>query len=126
MSAALGNQDTCKESRRVFDSIPGRDLIYWTSTICGYGTHGLAKDAKLLFIEMVESGVGPDGITFIGLLTGFSHKGMANRWDGVARMRLLMKQQKISKPPRCSSIEAGGQVHTFLAFERSHTRCDEI
>ncbi|WOK91749.1 pentatricopeptide repeat-containing protein ELI1, chloroplastic-like [Canna indica] len=229
LGAALVNMyarcGSIEESRRVFDSMPERDLICWTSIICGYGMHGQAKDAELLFIEMVESGVRPDGITFIGLLTGFSHKGMvqkgqeyfskmvqqykikptlehlscmvdmlgragrldeaeefirnmdtepdagvwggllnackihgnvdiaervvarllmvdpsnagwyvlmsniyasANRWDGVARMRLLMKQQKIAKPPGWSSIEAGGQVHTFLAFEKSHPRSDEI
>lgn len=57
-----------KESRRVFDGIPERDLISWTAIICGYGMHRLAEDPELLFSQMVDSGVRPDGVTFMGLL----------------------------------------------------------
>lgn len=50
----------------------------------------------------------------------------ARCWDGVARMRLLMKKNRISKLPGWSSIEIGGQMHTFLAFDKSHPRSNEI
>ncbi|XP_074566374.1 pentatricopeptide repeat-containing protein ELI1, chloroplastic-like [Curcuma longa] len=50
----------------------------------------------------------------------------AKQWDGVARMRLLMRERKISKPPGWSSIEAVGQTHTFFAFDKSHPSSDEI
>lgn len=229
LGAALINMyarcGSIEESRRVFDEMPRRDLISWTAIICGYGMHGLANDAESLFNQMMEPGFTPDSITFVGLLSGFSHKGMvhkgqiyfkkmteeycikptlehcscmvdmlgragrldeaeefirkmllepdpgvwggllnackihgnvdmgervveqvlridpcnagwyvlmsniyatAKRWDGVAKMRLLMKERKISKSPGWSSIEIGGQRHSFLAFDQSHPRSNDI
>ncbi|XP_072954607.1 pentatricopeptide repeat-containing protein ELI1, chloroplastic-like [Typha angustifolia] len=214
-----------KESREIFDAMPKADTISWTAIICGYGMHGLAEDAESLFIQMVESGLSPDSVTFIGVLSGFSHKRMVDKghqyfqkmtdeyhikptlehyscmvdmlgragrlneaeefvgkmdmepdaglwggllnackiymnvemgervlekvlridpgnagwyvlmsniyatsrcWDGVARMRLLMKGRKVQKHPGCSSIEIGGQIHTFLVFDKSHPKSDHI
>lgn len=37
--------------------------------------HGLAKDAEVLF----HAGVKPDGVAFVGLLTGCSRKGMVEK-----------------------------------------------
>ena len=75
LGAALINMyarcGSIKESRRVFDRIPERDLISWTAIICGYGMHRLAEDAELLFRS--------DGVTFMGLLMGFSHKGLVQK-----------------------------------------------
>lgn len=229
LGAALINMyarcGSIEESERVFNEMPRRDLISWTTIICGYGMHGLAEDAECLFNQMVDSGIRPDSITFVGILSGFSHKGMvhkgqkyfkkmtkeyyikptmehfscmvdmlgrsgrlseaeefirtmgmepnagvwggllnackihgnvemgervveevlkidptnvgwyvlmsniyatARHWDGVVKMRLLMKERKVSKPPGWSSIDIGGQRHTFLVFDQSHPRSDEI
>ncbi|KAH7675225.1 TPR-like protein [Dioscorea alata] len=214
-----------EESRRIFNEMPRRDLISWTAIICGYGMHGLAEDAELLFNQMVQCGVMPDSITFVGVLSGFSHKGMVNKgreyfkkmteeyyikptlehyscmvdmlgragrleeaeafirtmlvdpdagvwggllnackiygnvelgervveeilrldprnagwyvlmsniyataglWNGVAKMRLLMKERKVSKYPGWSSIEIDGHRHVFLVFDRSHPKSEEI
>ncbi|CAL9096932.1 unnamed protein product [Musa acuminata var. zebrina] len=75
LGAALINMyarcGSIKESRRVFDGIPERDLISWTAIICGYGMHRLAEDAELLFTS--------DGVTFMGLLMGFSHRGLVQK-----------------------------------------------
>lgn len=229
LSAALINMyarcGCIEESQKVFDVMPERDLISWTAIICGYGMHGLAQDAESLFNQMVKSGIRPDSITFVGILSGFSHKGMvfegekyykkmteeyyikptlehyscmvdmlgragrleeaekfirtmriepdagvwggllnackiygnvemgervveeilridpsnggwyvlmsniyasARHWDGVAKIRLLMRGRKVLKSPGWSSIELGGQIHKFLVFDRSHPRSEEI
>ncbi|XP_073009860.1 pentatricopeptide repeat-containing protein ELI1, chloroplastic-like [Typha latifolia] len=227
-SALISMYSRCgsiKESREIFDAMPKADTISWTAIICGYGMHGLAEDAESLFIQMVESGLSPDSVTFIGVLSGFSHKRMVDKghlyfqkmtdeyhikptlehyscmvdmlgragrlneaeefvgkmdmepdaglwggllnackiymnvemgervlekvlridpgnagwyvlmsniyatsrcWDGVARMRLLMKGRKVQKHPGCSSIEIGGQIHTFLVFDKSHPKSEHI
>ncbi|KAG6471050.1 hypothetical protein ZIOFF_072143 [Zingiber officinale] len=67
------------DARRMLDGMPERNLICWTAIIFGYGMHGLAKDAEVLFNEMVACGVKPDGVAFVGLLTGFSHKTMVEK-----------------------------------------------
>ncbi|KAF8398065.1 hypothetical protein HHK36_016992 [Tetracentron sinense] len=221
MYARCGSID---ESRQVFDRMPQRDLICWTSIISGYGMHGLANVAESLFLHMVGSGIRPDAVTFIGVLSGFSHGGMidkgwhyfnkmseyhikpglqhyscmvdmlgragrlkdaeelvktmevepdsgiwggllnackiyknveigekvveellrldpsnagwyvlmsniyatAGKWDQVAKMRLMMRERKVAKPPGWSSIEVSGQIHSFLVFDRSHPRSKEI
>ncbi|XP_042449182.1 pentatricopeptide repeat-containing protein At2g42920, chloroplastic-like [Zingiber officinale] len=53
------------DARRTFDGMPERDLLCWTAIICGYGMHGLTKDAEVLFNEIVASGVKPDGVAFL-------------------------------------------------------------
>lgn len=50
----------------------------------------------------------------------------AGNWDGVARVRSLMKDSGIQKEPGCSSIEVGNNVHEFLAGDRGHPRSQEI
>lgn len=208
-----------EDSQKVFDKMSERDLISWTTLISGYGTHGLAKNAESLFTQMINSGIKPDGVAFVGILSGFSHCGMVDigqiyfnrmtevyrieptlehysclvdmlgragkldeaeevirtmsvapdsgilgsllnsckihlnvqvaervtehilsidpenagwyvlmsniyatdqNWNGVARMRVLMKERKLIKPPGWSSIEINGEIHSFLVFDRSH------
>ncbi|RVW95367.1 Pentatricopeptide repeat-containing protein [Vitis vinifera] len=50
----------------------------------------------------------------------------AGRWDGVARLRKLMKGGKITKAAGYSFIEEGGHIHKFIVEDRSHSRSDEI
>ncbi|KAL0912092.1 hypothetical protein M5K25_018040 [Dendrobium thyrsiflorum] len=229
LGAALINMyarsGSIQESRIVFNGLHKRDLICWTAIICGYGIHGLAKDAEMLFNQMVESGIEPDCISFVGILSGFSHKGMvdegqkyfkkmteeycivptlehcscmvdllgragrleeaerfikkmhikadagvwggllnackiytnvdmaerlveeilkidpsnggwyvlmsniyaaAKHWNGVAKMRRLMRERKVSKLPGWSSIEIAGGIHYFAAFDKCHPEIEQI
>ncbi|KAF3796128.1 Pentatricopeptide repeat-containing protein [Nymphaea thermarum] len=50
----------------------------------------------------------------------------AKQWDGVVRMRLMMKERGITKPPGWSSIEVSKRIHRFTVFDRSHPRSDAI
>ncbi|XP_020585606.1 pentatricopeptide repeat-containing protein At3g46790, chloroplastic-like [Phalaenopsis equestris] len=214
-----------KESKMVFNGMRERDLVCWTAIICGYGMHGLAEDAEMLFNQMVEAGVEPDSISFVGILSGFSHKGMvdegqkyfkkmtkdycivptlehcgcmvdllgragrleeaerfvktmrvkpdagvwggllnackiygnvdmgerltdeilkldpgnagwyvlmsniyaaARHWNGVAKMRRLMRERKVSKLPGWSSTEVGGAIHYFASFDKQHPMMELI
>ncbi|PIA48252.1 hypothetical protein AQUCO_01400676v1 [Aquilegia coerulea] len=57
----------------LFKGVPAKNLVTWTTMIMGYGMHGLSKEALELFNEMKESGIQPDSITFIALLSACSH-----------------------------------------------------
>ncbi|KAA8520776.1 hypothetical protein F0562_014952 [Nyssa sinensis] len=50
----------------------------------------------------------------------------AGQWDGVARLRRLMKGWQITKAAGYSFIEEGGQIHKFIVEDRSHPRYHEI
>ncbi|CAK9168568.1 unnamed protein product [Ilex paraguariensis] len=229
LGAALINMyarcGSINEAQRVFEQMPQRDLVTWTAIICGSGMHGLAHLAESLFLRMIGVGIRPDAVTFVGILAGFSHRGMvekgwqyfnkmsmeyhikpvlehyscivdmlgragrldeaeelvrkmvikpdcsiwggllnackihrnvemaeriveeilrlepinagwyvlmsniyatAGKWDQVAKMRHLVKERKLAKSPGWSSIEIGGQIHSFLVFDHSHPRSTEI
>jgi len=65
-----------KEGQLVFDSIKGRDLISWNSLIGGYGMHGLGENALRSFDAMITSGMKPDNISFVAILSACSHSGL--------------------------------------------------
>ncbi|WCJ22760.1 Pentatricopeptide repeat (PPR-like) superfamily protein [Euphorbia peplus] len=48
------------------------------------------------------------------------------QWDGVARMRKLMRDRCDHKIPGCSWIELAGVVHTFMSSDASHPRALEV
>lgn len=50
----------------------------------------------------------------------------AGRWDGVAKLRKLMKGSKITKAAGYSFIEGEGEIHKFIVEDASHARHDEI
>lgn len=69
-------------ARAVFDQISDRNIIVWNAIIRCYGTHGLAREALSMFRQLVESGLCPDGIVFLCLLSACSHAGMlAQGWN---------------------------------------------
>lgn len=61
---------------RVFDSITEADTVAWTSVIASCAYHGHASKALSFFKKMQASGVRPNGVTFIAILTACSHCGL--------------------------------------------------
>ncbi|CAI0416712.1 unnamed protein product [Linum tenue] len=56
-----------------------RSIISWTSVIVGLAMHGRGTEAVALFEEMVGSGVAPDGVVFIALLSACTHSGLVEQ-----------------------------------------------
>ncbi|XP_054823740.1 pentatricopeptide repeat-containing protein ELI1, chloroplastic [Prosopis cineraria] len=50
----------------------------------------------------------------------------AGNWDGVAKVRSLMKESGVEKEPGCSVIEVDNKVHEFLAGDLRHPKSKEI
>ena len=49
-----------------------------------------------------------------------------NRWNEAAKLRSLMQQRGVNKPPGQSWIELKSQVHTFFMGDRSHPQIMKI
>ncbi|KAG9441372.1 hypothetical protein H6P81_017226 [Aristolochia fimbriata] len=62
-----------------FSAISKPSLVTWTSMVCAYAFHGLAKEAIELFDEMLFEGVEPDRIAFLGVLSACSHAGLVDK-----------------------------------------------
>lgn len=72
---------------RVFNEMEDRNVISWTSIITGFAKHGYAKRALELFNQMLNSGVEPNEVTYIGVLSACSHAGLIDEgWSHFERM----------------------------------------
>eukprot|EP01018_Ginkgo_biloba_P018625 Gb_23678 [translate_table: standard] len=212
-------------ARHMFDKMPERNVFTWSAMIVGYGMNGYGKDALELFGQMLQTGMKPNDITFIGVLYACSHAGLVNegwqyfdctrrdygitpseehyacmvdllgraghlekarvfienmpvepgpsvwgallgacrihcntelgehvaerlfelqpentgfyvllsniyaaagRWDDVERVRAMMRDRGLKKPPGLSLIEVDNRIHAFIAGDESHPQSGKI
>ncbi|KAL2519888.1 Pentatricopeptide repeat-containing protein [Forsythia ovata] len=60
-----GKCGSIKDARKVFDDMPERNVVSWTSLIAGYSQNGLElEEAIKLYIQMLRAGPVPDQFTF--------------------------------------------------------------
>lgn len=80
-------------SYNVFTDMIYRDIITWNAMICGYSHHGLGKQALQVFQDMVSAEECPNYVTFIGVLSAYSHLGLVK--EGFYYLNHLMRNFKI-------------------------------
>ncbi|XP_039001183.1 pentatricopeptide repeat-containing protein At1g11290, chloroplastic-like [Hibiscus syriacus] len=65
-----------KQGRALFDEVPIKDLICWSSMINGYGLNGYGVEALETFSNMLDCGIKPNEIIFLSVLSVCSHHGL--------------------------------------------------
>ncbi|XP_006655610.1 pentatricopeptide repeat-containing protein At5g39680 [Oryza brachyantha] len=214
-----------EDARRVFLSMPYRDVVSWNSIITGYAHHGRAREAMEAFHDMLFAEEVPSYVTFIGVLSACAQLGLvdegfyylntmmkevgvnpgkehytcmvgllcragrldeaerfiesscistdvvawrsllnscqvyrnyglghrvaeqifrlkpkdvgtyvllsnmyakANRWDGVVKVRWLMRELGVRKEPGVSWIQVGSEVHVFTSEDNKHPYMEQI
>ncbi|KAJ4979132.1 hypothetical protein NE237_009912 [Protea cynaroides] len=87
---------TFKEARNL-------DVVSWSVMISSHAQHGCAKEALSFFEKMKNSGITPNHITYLGVLTACSHGGLVD--DGF-RYFESMKRDHVIIPnvKHCSCI----------------------
>ncbi|KAF8413275.1 hypothetical protein HHK36_001251 [Tetracentron sinense] len=84
----------CLEAaREVFDGLQCQDVVSWTSMISAYGMHGEGQDAMILFSKMQDSGLTPDHIAFVSVLSACSHGGLLE--EGRYYFKLMTEEYAI-------------------------------
>ncbi|XP_057467566.1 pentatricopeptide repeat-containing protein At1g08070, chloroplastic-like [Actinidia eriantha] len=73
MYAKCGNIDLARD---VFDKLPHKSVVTWTSIIGACASHGRGDDALKLFSKMIEEGIMPNSYTFTAVLTACRHAGL--------------------------------------------------
>lgn len=63
-------------AERVFSAAGTKSAVTYTNMILGYGQNGMGAKALSLFNEMQNSGLRPDAITFIAILSACSYAGL--------------------------------------------------
>ncbi|KAK6144634.1 hypothetical protein DH2020_021454 [Rehmannia glutinosa] len=72
MYAKCGRLD---DARNVFDALPNKNLVSWNAMITGYAQHGFGREALEIYDVMLNNGVKPNDVTFIGVLSSCGHVG---------------------------------------------------
>ncbi|KAL6185954.1 hypothetical protein ACLB2K_042076 [Fragaria x ananassa] len=65
-------------SDKVFRRIPNPSVIPYTSMIVAAAKYGLGKMSIQLFEEMIDRGIRPNDVTFVGVLHACSHSGLVD------------------------------------------------
>ncbi|KAK2973541.1 hypothetical protein RJ640_010596 [Escallonia rubra] len=90
-------------ARAVFDNMPRRDVISWTSIITGHAINGEGEEALVAFQQMSDERVMPNSITFIGLLSACNHAGLLD--DGRRLYGIMRKEYHIEpKIEHCGCV----------------------
>ncbi|KAM7274248.1 hypothetical protein ACFE04_028912 [Oxalis oulophora] len=82
------------DARGVFDQMKFRDVVSWTSMISAYGISGRGNDAVELFSKMRNSGLIPDSIAFVSILSACSHAGLLD--EGRYYFKLMTERYKLT------------------------------
>ncbi|MQM13356.1 hypothetical protein Taro_046277, partial [Colocasia esculenta] len=119
----LGRAGRLQEARELIQSMPMEpDGAVWGALLGACKIHHDIRTAELAFDRVVE--FEPMNVGYYVLLSNvYSDAGMLN---GVARIRVMMRQRGLRKEPGCSYMEHKGKVHMFLADDRSHLQTGDI
>ncbi|PKI58857.1 hypothetical protein CRG98_020756 [Punica granatum] len=77
-------------AQRVFCNMPVRDVVSWTSMICGYCNEGKVEEGLVLFEKMKLEGLEPNEFTWNAMIVGQARIGDR---DGVISMFTRMKNE---------------------------------
>uniref|UniRef100_A0A6V7QSY8 Uncharacterized protein n=1 Tax=Ananas comosus var. bracteatus TaxID=296719 RepID=A0A6V7QSY8_ANACO len=80
-------------AQKIFNEMPRRNVITWTSMITGLAMHGDGRSALALFDRMKVEGVEPNSVTFTGLLYACSHAGLVE--EGRLVFRSMAQEHNI-------------------------------
>ncbi|KAI3900109.1 hypothetical protein MKW98_001009 [Papaver atlanticum] len=71
-----GKCGAIEDAEEVFESSESRDIVSWNTMICGYSQNGDGEKSLETFSSMLNEGIQPNEITFIGVLSACSHVGL--------------------------------------------------
>eukprot|EP01018_Ginkgo_biloba_P001826 Gb_02379 [translate_table: standard] len=106
------------DARRVFDQMPERNVLSWTTMIAAYARHGLAEEALTLFHRMQRTGIQPDQFTFASVLPAYANLASLEQGkeihEEIIRSRfesdLFVANALVDMYAKCGSVENARNV----------------
>eukprot|EP01018_Ginkgo_biloba_P036876 Gb_04828 [translate_table: standard] len=98
------------------------DVVVWRTLLGACRIHGdmeIAKRAADNILRLEPQ----DAATYVLLSNMYAASG---KWDDAAKVRKMMKDQRVLKEPGCSWIEVQNRVHAFVMGDKSHPLTEEI
>ncbi|KDP42777.1 hypothetical protein JCGZ_00476 [Jatropha curcas] len=102
----------------IFTTSAEKNSVTYTTMILGYGQHGMGKRALTLFHSMKKSGIEPDAITFVAILSACSYAGFVD--EGLQIFESMKRDFKIQPTTQhyCCVADMLGRVGRVIeAFE---------
>ncbi|MQL95556.1 hypothetical protein Taro_028219 [Colocasia esculenta] len=119
----LGHSGRLGKAYDLIKEMPMRpDSGIWGSLLNACKIHRNVELGELALQKLIE--LEPDDAGNYVILSNIYSQ--AGNWEGVAKMRNVMKQKGLKKAVACSWIEIKNKVHTFLVGDTSHPQSDEI
>ncbi|KAL2553570.1 Pentatricopeptide repeat-containing protein [Forsythia ovata] len=85
------------ESQKIFHGLVEKSQVAWTAIISAHARHGDYESVMKWYEEMVKSGVKPDSITFLSILTACGRKGMVDM--GIEIFNAMVNDHSIEPYP---------------------------
>lgn len=98
------------------------DFVIWGSLLAACRIHKNVELAEISADKLFE--LDSSNCGYYVLLSNIYAD--AGRWEDVERMRLLMKDRGLVKPPGFSLVELKGKVHVFLVGDKDHPKREKI
>ncbi|CAJ1868272.1 unnamed protein product [Sphenostylis stenocarpa] len=119
----LGRAGYLEEAEQLILNMPMQpDNVIWKALL---GACKMHKNIEIgtRVAEVLMQLAPHDSGAYVALSNMYASSG---DWDGVAEVRLMMKDMDIRKDPGCSWIEIDGVIHEFLVEDHSHPRAKDI
>ncbi|CDY53175.1 BnaA06g40540D [Brassica napus] len=78
-----------EDAYKAFSSASSRDVVCWNSVISSYANHGEGQKALQMLERMMNEGIEPNYITFVGVLSACSHGGLVE--DGLEQFEVMLR-----------------------------------
>ncbi|XP_076951967.1 pentatricopeptide repeat-containing protein At5g43790 [Bidens hawaiensis] len=119
----LGRAGRANEAMEVVHTMPMKpNTVLWRSLLGAARTHGNLDIAEVALDQLVELEPETSG-NYVLLSNVYAH---LKKWEGVKRVRRLMKDHGVDKTPGTSILEIDGVYHEFLTADKTHPRSQEV
>lgn len=115
--------------RKIFDEMPEKDVVSWTSVVSGYAHSGLWDEAFHLLDEMKSAGLNPNNITIISLLSACRQPGDLNKGIWIHNYitetnlpcDLVVGNSLVKMYAKCGSMSSAVKVYKGMAVKDTVT-----
>ncbi|KAI4351034.1 hypothetical protein L6164_005423 [Bauhinia variegata] len=117
------------DAKQIFDELPEKDIISWTSIIGGLVQCQRPEESLDLFYEMLTLGFDPDGIILTSVLSACASLGLLDygRWvqEYIVHSRIKLDihlgTALIDMYAKCGCIEMAQQIFNGMPYRNVHT-----
>lgn len=119
----LGRKGKLNEAYNIIQTMPMKpDPVIWGTLLGACSFHSNIKVAEKAAEALFELDPWNSG-NYVILSNIYAS---VKRWDGVAKLRKMMKGSHITKAAGYSCIEEADEIHVFIVEDNSHPRANEI